>query len=169
MSIAWIYIIANELLAMLESLGNAWGIDKAIIALTVLSCGNSIGDIMSNIIIARKGYPAMAVGACIGSPMLNLLIGLGISLTFAPEQFTYKCYILPPDPAVNISFLFLLISLLSTLIAIPVCKFRGYKLYGVYLIILYACYLAIAVPASVNEKLGRAFSWTVGKGCNRRL
>jgi sodium/potassium/calcium exchanger 6 len=165
MSIVWIYVVANELLAILKSLGDSWGINKAIIALTVLSWGNSIGDTVSDVVVARQGYPAMAVGACLGSPMLNLLIGLGISLTFAPEQLKHKCYVLAPEPAVSLAFLFLLISLLSTLIVIPVCKFRGFKLYGLYLILLYITYLSLAIPASINEKLGEIFMWKVGNGC----
>ena len=167
MSIVWIYVVANELLVILESLGDAWGLNKAIIALTVLSWGNSVGDMVSDIVVARQGYPAMAVGACLGSPMLNLLIGLGISLTFAPEQLKNKCYALPSEPAVSLAFLFLLISLVSTLIIIPACRFRGFKVYGVYLILLYVAYLAIAIPASINQKLGKPFTWKVGQGCKK--
>lgn len=74
MSIVWIYLIASQLVSILSALGEAWRIDKAILAVTILSWGNSLGDMISDVVVARQGYPSMAVGAIFGGPMLNLLL-----------------------------------------------------------------------------------------------
>lgn len=158
-------MVANQLLSLLEALGNAWGIDKSVLALTVLSWGNSIGDMISDIVIAKQGFPSMAVGACLGAPMLNLLLGLGVAMTFTPEQLSKRCFSMEADAPTAVAFLFLLVSLLSTLIVIPLSRFRGYKVYGVYLMLLYVCYLVLAVTTALNPKLTKAFSWKLGRGC----
>ncbi|KAJ3042841.1 hypothetical protein HDV00_006401, partial [Rhizophlyctis rosea] len=69
-SMCWIYLIANEVVGLLEAVGLIAGISESVLGLTVFAMGNSIGDLITNINIARMGYPAMAVGACFGGPML---------------------------------------------------------------------------------------------------
>ncbi len=165
MSILWIYMVANQLLSLLEALGNAWNIDKSVLALTVLSWGNSIGDMISDIVIAKQGFPSMAIGACLGGPMLNLLLGLGVAMTFNPDQISNRCFALEADPPTAVAFLFLLTSLLSSLVVIPLSRFRGYKVYGVYLMLLYVAYLVLGITTALVPKLSRTFSWKLGRGC----
>eukprot|EP00054_Salpingoeca_dolichothecata_P026520 m.190065 g.190065 ORF g.190065 m.190065 type:complete len:68 (+) comp25681_c0_seq11:19-222(+) len=42
-SVIWIYIVANEIVNLLQTLGRLVGIGDAILGLTVLAWGNSIG------------------------------------------------------------------------------------------------------------------------------
>jgi len=53
----------------------------AILGLTVLAIGNSVGDWVADTAVARAGHPAMGVSSCFGSPLLNDVLGLGIALT----------------------------------------------------------------------------------------
>jgi sodium/potassium/calcium exchanger 6 len=45
----------------------------------VLAWGNSSGDMMANITIAKKGFAEMAITGCYAGPLFNLLMGLGLS------------------------------------------------------------------------------------------
>jgi Sodium/calcium exchanger protein len=41
------------------------------VGLSILAWGNSIGDLFSNIALAKQGYQQMAFAACFGGPMLS--------------------------------------------------------------------------------------------------
>jgi len=70
MSVVWIYLVANELLDVLDAIGTGMGIPSSILAITVLSWGNSISDMVADVIISRQGFPAMALGAVFSGQML---------------------------------------------------------------------------------------------------
>jgi Ca2+/Na+ antiporter len=55
-----------------QSFGKILGISNAIMGLTVIAWGNSVGDAVSNIIVSRKGHPQMAVSACIAAPLTSM-------------------------------------------------------------------------------------------------
>ncbi|KAL8882304.1 MAG: hypothetical protein Q9198_000674 [Flavoplaca austrocitrina] len=78
-AIAWISTIANEVVGVLKAFGVILGISDAILGLTIFAVGNSLGDLVADITVARLGYPVMALSACFGGPMLNILLGIGIS------------------------------------------------------------------------------------------
>jgi sodium/potassium/calcium exchanger 6 len=42
-SVVWIYIVANEIVNLLQTMGRMFNISDAILGLTVLAWGNSIG------------------------------------------------------------------------------------------------------------------------------
>eukprot|EP01028_Stygiella_incarcerata_P003250 TRINITY_DN1631_c0_g1_i1.p1 TRINITY_DN1631_c0_g1~~TRINITY_DN1631_c0_g1_i1.p1 ORF type:complete len:541 (+),score=113.06 TRINITY_DN1631_c0_g1_i1:139-1761(+) len=46
MSVAWIYVFANELVVLLQSVGIMLNVDDALLGLTVLSWGNSVGGML---------------------------------------------------------------------------------------------------------------------------
>lgn len=144
MSIIWIYAIANELVDLLQAVGILWQISDAILATTVLSWGNCVGDMVADIIVSRQGYPEMAVAACYAGPSCNLLLGLGISMTAhcIKERTTFPVDL---DPTMILSFVFLMVSLASALIAIPFCKFTSTKPFGILLIIVYSVYTLMII------------------------
>lgn len=60
-SIAWISTIAGEVVGVLKTVGVVLGISEALLGLTIFAAGNSVGDLVANITIARVGYPVMAL------------------------------------------------------------------------------------------------------------
>ena len=78
-SVAWISLLATELLEALTALGVVSGVSPAVLGVTVLAWGNSVGDLVSDVVVARGGAPEMAVAACHSSPLFNLCVGLGLA------------------------------------------------------------------------------------------
>ena len=166
-SIVWIYIVARELFLVLDTFGVLIGIPQSILAITVLAWGNSVGDAVSDVVVARKGFPSMAVGAIYGAPLLNLLIGLGIAFTFNETSLTKFCFPIKGDANVTITFIFLIISLLSAIIVIPLRGFRAGRIFGAYMIVLYVIYIGFALFSTIFQPFRALFEWNFGTGCPR--
>ena len=79
MSIVWIYMLANIIVDVLVLYECISGVSAALLGLTVLSWGNSVGDTFASIAISKKGFGEMAFTGCIAGPVFNLLLGLGIT------------------------------------------------------------------------------------------
>lgn len=77
-AVLWIALLASELVAMLEMWGAVLGLSHGFLGMTVLAFGNSMGDIVADFAAARAGRYSMAITACFGGPVFNLLVGLGI-------------------------------------------------------------------------------------------
>lgn len=60
-SIAWISTIAEEVVGVLQTFGVILGISEALLGLTIFAAGNSVGDLVADITVARLGYPVMAL------------------------------------------------------------------------------------------------------------
>ncbi|UYV71767.1 SLC8B1 [Cordylochernes scorpioides] len=73
-SVVWIYCIANEIVVLLQAIGVVFNLSDTIIGLTILAWGNCLLDFLSNIAVARKGFPRMGIAACFGSPFLSILL-----------------------------------------------------------------------------------------------
>ena len=55
-----------------------FGLSDAILGLTVLAWGNSIGDLIADTAMAKRGHPRTGFSACFGGPLFNLLLGNAI-------------------------------------------------------------------------------------------
>ena len=62
---------------VLGYLGILARIDHTVLGLTVLAWGNSIGDLSTNLAMAKRGLSNMAITACYAGPMFNLLVAVG--------------------------------------------------------------------------------------------
>ena len=72
-------MLANVIVDILSTFEVAFGIDAALLGLTVLSWGNSLGDAFATMAISRRGFGEMAFTGCIAGPVFNVLFGLGIT------------------------------------------------------------------------------------------
>ncbi|GFT95557.1 hypothetical protein NPIL_106431, partial [Nephila pilipes] len=77
-SVVWIYCIATEIVVLLQAVGTAFNLSESILGLTILAWGNCLLDFLSNLAVARKGFPRMGIAACFGAPFLTLLLGVGV-------------------------------------------------------------------------------------------
>ena len=150
-SVTWISTIANEVVGVLKAFGVILGISDAILGLTIFAVGNSLGDLVADITVARLGFPVMALSACFGGPMLNILLGIGISglvITIKSGQgahhrhpdkpMKYKPYQIDVSGTLIISGVTLLVTLLGLLILVPLNKWRMDRKIGLGLIALWS-------------------------------
>ncbi|KAG9509103.1 Mitochondrial sodium/calcium exchanger protein, partial [Fragariocoptes setiger] len=144
MSILWIYSLATEVISLLKTIGVVFSMSDAAIGLGILAWGNSLGDIAANLTLAKSGYPRMALGACIGAPLLNSLLGFGLSfsLSLGPGGQTSFAY------THTLTLLYITITtilmtlMLTTLLPSNVPKkFLGYGLISLYFVYFCAAIL----------------------------
>ncbi|XP_043269137.1 mitochondrial sodium/calcium exchanger protein-like [Venturia canescens] len=145
-----VYVIANEVMAVLHCFGYASGITDAMLGITLLAWGNSIGDLISNVAIARRGFPRMGYSACFGGPLFNTLLGLGLSWALAAARHdNYRTKIRTSDMMPG-CLTFLLASLIASLIYLNVTGFLARRSYGYLLFSLYAVFLFINILSEVH-------------------
>ncbi|XP_076336209.1 mitochondrial sodium/calcium exchanger protein-like isoform X2 [Tachypleus tridentatus] len=143
-SVTWIYTLANEIVSLLQAAGILMNLSDAVLGLTVLAWGNSLGDLVSNMSVARMGFPQMGFSACVGGPLLNLLLGFGLSytLTLAEAGHSVKVQF---TRQIELLYGTLTTSLVSTFIILPLFKFRVKHVYGVYLLLIYLVFIILAI------------------------
>lgn len=73
-----ITLLASAIIFILKSIGDLYSLSESILGLTILSLGNSIGDVVTNLSLAGLGRPLTGLHACFGSPLLYFLFGIGV-------------------------------------------------------------------------------------------
>ncbi|MBD3300502.1 MAG: calcium/sodium antiporter [Candidatus Moranbacteria bacterium] len=142
-----IFYIAGLSWVLVESaieVAHFLNIPAAIIALTILAMGTSIPDLMSSVIVARRGRGGMAISNALGSNIFDILIGLGL-------PWALMIYI-KPDRHITVSTenlmssIFLLFAtVLVIFFLLLIQRFKIGKYGGWFLVGLYIGYLVWAI------------------------
>jgi solute carrier family 24 (sodium/potassium/calcium exchanger), member 6 len=164
-SITWISSIANEVVGVLKTLGVILNISDAILGLTIFAVGNSMGDLVADITVARLGYPVMALSACFGGPMLNILLGIGLSglyITFhganernkkhPDKPMKFKPFYVEVSRTLMISGATLLVTLVFILVAVWRRRWKMDRFIGITLITLW-------VVSTIGNVIGEILGW----------
>ena len=153
MSVTWTYIIAEELVSLLVSIGSIIGVSPSILGLTVLAWGNSLGDLIANGAMAMNGGPdgvQMAISGCYAGPMFNTLMGLGLPLVLSAWSEHPDPYVTPKDTSLYETLLFLMGGVLWALVILPKKNMRLDKSLGAGLLSVYLCFLVIRIAMAVG-------------------
>ncbi|CAK7897789.1 hypothetical protein CAAN3_03S07470 [[Candida] anglica] len=67
------------ILQLLKNLGLMLRISESLLGLTIFSVSNSINDIITDVTLANIGRPILGVNACLGTPLLSILLGVGLN------------------------------------------------------------------------------------------
>ena len=147
-AISWIATIATEVVSLLKTIGVILNISDSLLGLTIFAVGNSLGDLVADITVAKLGYPVMALSACFGGPMLNILLGIGLgglymtvngghgrhNETVGSERVSYEIAI---SKVLVISGASLLAILVGLLIVVPLNKWKMDRKIGWGLVVVW--------------------------------
>ncbi|KAF2972337.1 hypothetical protein GQX73_g1278 [Xylaria multiplex] len=149
-AIAWISTVAGEVVGVMKAFGVILDISEAILGLTIFAVGNSVGDLVADVTVARLGYPVMALSACFGGPLLNILLGIGLGgayqtihtankhhIKHPDEPYRYLPYHIQVTATLVVSTLALLMTLFALLVVVPMNKWMMTKKIGWGLIVLW--------------------------------
>ncbi|MCL7022424.1 hypothetical protein MKW94_012645 [Papaver nudicaule] len=145
MSVFWISTIAGELLDCLAAFGTILELPPALLGLTVLAWGNSVGDLVADVAVAKAGNPAMAMAGCFAGPMFNMLVGLGTGLVIQTVDVYPLAYKIQFHLSIVIAFVFLLLSLMGSLLVITWSRFRVPRFWGFCLVSLYILFTVVSL------------------------
>ena len=149
-SISWISTIAAQVVGALKALAVILNMSHAIMGLTIFAVGNSLGDLVADVTVAKLGYPVMALSACFGGPMLNILLGIGLSGSYIlirganermhkhpDKDYKFKPYHIEVENTLIVSGATLLVTLAGLLVAVPLNRWVLSKRIGWALIALW--------------------------------
>jgi len=145
MALIWPFLLANELVDVLVLIGDIAGVSEGVLGVTVLAMGNSLGDLIANVSLARDGQPRMAAAGCFGGPLFNLLFGAGLAFLIVTIKQYPEPFVLESSDQAGVGFAFLAASLAASLFVVPLNKFQISRNFGRFLLILYVAYLMMAV------------------------
>ncbi|KAJ7994567.1 hypothetical protein DPEC_G00250800 [Dallia pectoralis] len=143
-SITWIAVFSYLMVWWAHQVGETVGISEEIMGLTILAAGTSIPDLITSVIVARKGLGDMAVSSSVGSNIFDITMGL-------PVPWLIFSLIHGGVPvAVNSNGLFcaivlLFVMLLFVIISIAACRWRMSRVLGLTMFMLYFVFLVLSV------------------------
>ncbi|XP_030433393.1 sodium/potassium/calcium exchanger 1 isoform X2 [Gopherus evgoodei] len=143
-AIAWIAAFSYLMVWWAHQVGETIGISEEIMGLTILAAGTSIPDLITSVIVARKGLGDMAVSSSVGSNIFDITVGLPV------PWFLYSIFNGLSPVAVSSNGLFcaivlLFLMLLFVIISIALSKWKMNKLLGLTMFALYFVFLIISV------------------------
>ncbi|KAL8171717.1 hypothetical protein V2J09_023521 [Rumex salicifolius] len=145
MSVFWISNVAGELLNCLAALGTLLELPPTLLGLTVLAWGNSVGDLVADVALAKAGQPTLAMAGCFAGPMFNMLCGLGMALVLQTASIYPEAYTLRFHISIVVAFVFLILSLMGSLLVVTYCRFRVPRFWGFCLVGLYVFFMAVSL------------------------
>ncbi|KAL7856293.1 hypothetical protein AOLI_G00198970 [Acnodon oligacanthus] len=143
-SISWIAAFSYLMVWWAHQVGETIGITEEIMGLTILAAGTSIPDLITSVIVARKGLGDMAVSSSVGSNIFDITVGL----PFPWLLYSIVNNLKPVTVSSNGLFcaiVLLFLMLLFVIISIAVCKWRMSKLLGFFMFMLYFVFLVVSV------------------------
>ncbi|XP_071782664.1 sodium/potassium/calcium exchanger 2 [Centroberyx gerrardi] len=143
-AICWIAGFSYLMVWWAHQVGETIGITEEIMGLTMLAAGTSIPDLITSVIVARKGLGDMAVSSSVGSNIFDITVGLPFpwllwSFINGLQSVTVS------SNGLFCAIVLLFLMLIFVIISIAACKWRMSKLLGFIMFLLYFVFLVVSV------------------------
>ncbi len=50
-----------------------------------------MGDLVTNLAVAKAGFPGMAIAGSYGGPLFNILLGIGLPMFYSSARYGRRC------------------------------------------------------------------------------
>ncbi|KAM6950337.1 sodium/potassium/calcium exchanger 2-like [Lycodopsis pacificus] len=143
-SITWIGIFSYMMVWWAHQVGETIGISEEIMGLTILAAGTSIPDLITSVIVARKGLGDMAVSSSVGSNIFDITVGLPVpwliyTVLHDGEPVTVS------SNGLFCAIVLLFLMLLFVIISIASCRWNMSRRLGLTMFALYFVFLMLSV------------------------
>lgn len=139
LSLAMIILLSWLMIKFGVAFAHSVHLPEVLIALTILAIGTSVPDLMSSVIVAKKGKGDMAVTNAIGSNIFDIQIGLG--LTWMIALIIRGGVISVNTQNIVSSVILLIVSMVYLLIVLVLKKWRIGRTFGSIFILTYVLYI----------------------------
>ncbi|XP_069969380.1 sodium/potassium/calcium exchanger Nckx30C isoform X6 [Penaeus vannamei] len=156
-SIIWIAFFSYLMVWWAGLVGEAISIPPEVMGLTVLAAGTSVPDLITSVIVARKGFGDMAVSSSVGSNLFDVTCGLPIPwLLYALVQVIQNYANERPNPwsvdpiyvnseGMACSILLLFTMLMFVIISIACSRWKMAKGLGFAMFFLYFVFVGVSL------------------------
>lgn len=136
----------------LTNWAESFKISGTILGLTVFAWGNSMGDLVSNVIFVQIGVLDLALGSCFGSPLLYFVFGIGIDGIILIFRRQNSCW--PPlschieynmDSYLGLSGIGIILAFLVFAVVVPLNKWRIDGKVSLVLLTLYVSIIGMSI------------------------
>ncbi|KAM9753781.1 sodium/potassium/calcium exchanger 1-like isoform 1-T1 [Menidia menidia] len=143
-SIMWIAIFSYLMVWWAHQVGETIGISEEVMGLTILAAGTSIPDLITSVIVARKGLGDMAVSSSVGSNIFDITMGLPVPWLLY-SSFNGFAPVAVSSNGLFCAIVLLFLMLLFVIISIAACKWKMNKVLGFTMFLLYFIFLVLSV------------------------
>ncbi|XP_063335667.1 sodium/potassium/calcium exchanger 1-like isoform X7 [Pelmatolapia mariae] len=143
-SILWIAIFSYLMVWWAHQVGETIGISEEIMGLTILAAGTSIPDLITSVIVARKGLGDMAVSSSVGSNIFDITVGLPVPWLLYSAIHSFGPVAVSSN-GLFCAIVLLFLMLLFVIISIASCKWKMNKVLGFTMFLLYFIFLVLSV------------------------
>jgi len=142
-SILWIAAFSYLMVWWATITGQTIGIPPEVMGLTFLAAGTSIPDLITSVIVARKGFGDMAVSSSVGSNIFDVTVGL--PLPWLLYTLVFNADIQVKSDGLGCSVILLFSMLLLVFICILCSGWQMSKVLGFSMFILYFGFVIVSL------------------------
>ncbi|XP_055684990.1 sodium/potassium/calcium exchanger Nckx30C isoform X4 [Lutzomyia longipalpis] len=142
-SIVWIAAYSYLMVWWANVAGDTARIPPEVMGLTFLAAGTSIPDLITSVIVARKGFGDMAVSSSVGSNIFDVTVGLPVPWLLYGIIYGQPVTVNSVGMVCSITILFMM--LLFVILSIACFRWRMNKSLGLTMFLLYFVFVAVSL------------------------
>ncbi|KAK7912352.1 hypothetical protein WMY93_012563 [Mugilogobius chulae] len=121
------------------------GISEEIMGLTILAAGTSIPDLITSVIVARKGLGDMAVSSSVGSNIFDITVGSSTHPLAPLHPHSRGDPVAVSSNGLFCAIVLLFLMLIFVIVSIAACRWRMNRILGLTMFCLYFLFLLLSI------------------------